>query len=106
MNRIRLSFSDIDSYVRNHIDPAREPADTETTRALHRALFESVTPKQRRYMTMYYVKGMTMDDIAASCAVAKSTVSRTVALGRRNILSALSKEGLEHMLKQSSKESE
>ena len=41
--------------------------------------------KQRRYMTMYYVDGMSLQQISRAEGVNKSTVSRTMKRGRERL---------------------
>ena len=94
-------YSDIDRYVRDNIFADRDTdggAYPDKVRELHRAIFESATAKQRRYIIMYYMKNMTMEQIADRCGVAKSTVSRTIARGRNNILRAMRADELAKLL--------
>lgn len=67
---------------------------------LSQALRQDVTEKQRRYMTMYYVDGMSIQQISRAEGVNKSTVSRTMKRGRERLhrclrygAAALLKEG-------------
>ena len=53
---------------------------------------------------MYYKDGMTMDEIADACGVAKSTVSRTIARGRNGILAGLKKAELKKLFETGSSE--
>ena len=101
MNRKSADYLDIDRYVREKIFSDRETdggAYPRKIRALHKAIFESASPKQRRYIIMYYMKNMTMEQIADLCGVAKSTVSRTIARGRNNILRAMMADELSALL--------
>lgn len=88
MRHKRLTLTDIDSYVSNDIFYGAD--DTSVNRLeLTRALFESATEKQKQYLIMYFKQKMTMEQIALRCGVAKSTVSRTIARGRNNIIRAM-----------------
>ena len=101
MNIKSADYLDIDRYVREKIFSDRETdrgAYPDKVRELHRAIFESATAKQRRYIIMYYMKNMTMEQIADRCGVAKSTVSRTIARGRNNILRAMRADELSALL--------
>lgn len=92
MKHKRVTLSDVDGYVREQIFGEQSADSAELkVRLIRQALFENATPKQRRYLIMYYRDKMTMDEIATACGVAKSTVSRTVARGRSSII-----EGLKH----------
>lgn len=49
------------------------------------ALEEELTPRQRKMVHMYYVDQMLMRDIADTLGVNVSTVSRTIARGRKRL---------------------
>lgn len=49
------------------------------------ALEEELTPRQRQMVHMYYVDQMLMRDIADTLGVNVSTVSRTIARGRKRL---------------------
>lgn len=68
-------------------------------RNLTRALRQDVTEKQRRYMVLYYGQGMSMDAIARTCGVNKSTVSRTLKRGRQRLYRCL-RYGASNLLEQ------
>lgn len=63
---------------------ARRSRDCDS-RLLGEILKSSLTKKQKCYIIMYYEMGMTVKQIAASCGVNKSTVSRTISRGRKRI---------------------
>ncbi len=46
---------------------------------------EELTPRQKQMVMMYYVEQRTMPDIAGELGVAVSTVSRTIARGKRRL---------------------
>lgn len=103
MRHKRLTLTDIDSYVSNDIFYGAD--DTSVNRlALTRALFESATEKQKQYLIMYYKRKMTMEQIALRCGVARSTVSRTIARGRNNIIRAMKTHELISSLEKRSRE--
>lgn len=52
---------------------------------LRRIIREQLTDKQRLYLTMYYGERRSMTEIAQSCGVSLSTVSRTLTRARRRI---------------------
>lgn len=58
-------------------------------KALRIAWEQELTPTQRRYMNCYYLRRMTMADIAADCGVNVSTVSRTLQRGRQRLTRTL-----------------
>ena len=54
-----------------------------------RALEYELTPCQRQYIWLYYVRQMTMPDIARKYGVATSTVSRTIGRGLNRLERAM-----------------
>ena len=46
---------------------------------------EELTPRQKQMVRMHYVEQRTMPDIAVELGVAVSTVSRTIARGKRRL---------------------
>lgn len=54
-------------------------------RALSQALREDVTEKQRRALLLYYGEGLNMTEIGQRLGVDKSTVSRTIRRGEKNL---------------------
>ena len=50
-----------------------------------RAMEEELTPRQKQMVRMYYIEQRTMQDIAGELGVAVSTVSRTIARGKRRL---------------------
>lgn len=103
MRHKRLTLTDIDSYVSEDI-LSRAEAPSADRIALTRALFESATEKQKQYLVMYFKQKMTMEQIALRCGVAKSTVSRTIARGRNNIIRAMKTHELISSLEKRSRE--
>lgn len=60
-------------------DTDRQDAEYEQMkRTIAMAIREELTQKQREYLTMYYVEKLTMEEIADSCGVNKSSVCRTI----------------------------
>lgn len=68
-------------------------------RNLAHALRQDITKQQRKYMMLYYGKGMTMEAIAKQCGVNKSTVSRTLSRGRKRLYRCL-RYGASNLLEQ------
>ena len=97
MKHKRVTLSDVDGYVRDDIFGTHSAQSSERLRLVRTALTENATPKQRRYIIMYYKDGMTMDEISGACGVARSTVSRTIARGRNGILAGLKKAELKKL---------
>ena len=58
-------------------------------RNLIRAIREELTPRQREVLTMYYVKKMSVNDVAAALKVCPSTVSRTLRRGEQRLFRCL-----------------
>lgn len=54
-------------------------------RNLARALRQDVTPKQRKYLMLYYGEGLNLREISQRTGVNKSTVSRTMKRGRERL---------------------
>ena len=54
-------------------------------RNLRKARDQELTPRQRQMLEMYYDEGKTMGKIALRLKVNKSTVSRTIARGRKRL---------------------
>lgn len=101
MSSKRVSLSDIDGYVRDEIFNAPQPSDVqsaETAALIREAIFENTTSKQQRYLLMYFKKRMSMKEIALACGVSVSTVSRTISLGRNNILKGMKREQLRRIV--------
>jgi len=53
------------------------------------ALEEELTPRQRQMIHLYYIEQMLMRDIARYLGVNVSTVSRTIARGRKRLIRCL-----------------
>ena len=62
-----------------------DAADSGTARNLSRALGCELTARQREIVYLYYVRQMTMRDIARDLGVNVSSVSRTCARGRARL---------------------
>ena len=56
---------------------------------LSAALTEELTPRQREAMTLYYITGLNMRQVAREMGVNISTVSRTLERGRRRLCRCL-----------------
>jgi RNA polymerase sigma-70 factor (ECF subfamily) len=52
---------------------------------LSRAITEELTERQMQLITMYYIDGMSMKEIAKALSVNVSTVSRTLSRGRSRL---------------------
>lgn len=82
------SYADLAEYTRLMAgDNSRQMGRLK--RNLSRALREDLTERQRMYMTLYYGQNMTMPEIAETCGVNKSTVSRTLKRGRQRLYRCL-----------------
>ncbi len=96
----KLSFDLIDNYI---ADRSTDPSGFEEeikNDLLREALRLNLTKKQKCYIIMYYVRGMTMQEIADYCGVNRSTVSRTIALARKHIAGGVSSAVLRRALGQ------
>lgn len=65
---------------------------------LVRCLKEDITPRQRTMLTMYYVQQLSQKEIARQLNVDRSTVSRTILRGERQLQRCL-RYGAERYLK-------
>ncbi|MBQ3557031.1 MAG: sigma-70 family RNA polymerase sigma factor [Oscillospiraceae bacterium] len=65
---------------------------------LVRCLNEDITPRQRTMLTMYYVQQLSQKEIARQLNVDRSTVSRTILRGERQLQRCL-RYGAERYLK-------
>lgn len=65
---------------------------------LIRCLKEDITPRQRTMLTMYYVQQLSQKEIARRLNVDRSTVSRTILRGERQLQRCL-RYGAERYLK-------
>ena len=65
---------------------------------LREILDDNLTKKQKCYIMMYYGSGMTVSEIAVRCGVNKSTVSRTIARGRKHIKELLGCKLVKHRI--------
>ena len=96
----KLSFDLIDNYIS---DRSTDPSgfEEEVRNDLLREAFRlNLTKKQKCYIIMYYVRGMTMQQIAETFGVNRSTVSRTIALARKRIAGGVSSAVLRRLLEE------
>ena len=54
-------------------------------RILYRAINHELTPRQRDCLTMYYLEGMKMKDIADALHLSRSTVTRHIQAATRKL---------------------
>ncbi len=94
----KLSYDLIDNYISDRrTDPTAEDTPVKN-RLIREAMDMNLTKKQKCYIIMYYVKGMTMQEIAEVCGVNRSSVSRTIALARKRIAGGVSQAVLRRLL--------
>ncbi|MCM1330395.1 MAG: sigma-70 family RNA polymerase sigma factor [Ruminococcus sp.] len=58
-------------------------------KVLRNVVENEISPRQRQVIILYYFQKMNISEIACELGVNKSTVSRTVSRGRRNIMERL-----------------
>lgn len=94
------TFGMVDMAVYTHMmaDDNREQIGRLKKNLAH-ALREDITPRQREYMTLYYVQEKNMEEIARQLGVNKSTVSRTLKRGRARLYRCL-RYGAANLLEQ------
>lgn len=61
---------------------------TVPTPLLFRAIDETLTPTQKKYITAYYFRAKTLEEIAVDNNVSIPTVSRTVKRARKRLIDA------------------
>ncbi|MBR1422625.1 MAG: sigma-70 family RNA polymerase sigma factor [Ruminococcus sp.] len=86
----KISFDSIDKYLSDSRTDPTVMTDEIKNGLIREAVEMNLTKKQKCYIIMYYVRGMTMQQIADACAVNRSTVSRTIALARKQIAGGIS----------------
>ena len=74
----------ISYYLSQHGSDNR-PERERTKRVLLRAIRHELTDRQRDCLTMYYLEGMKMRDIARSLSLSTSTVSRHISYAKRKL---------------------
>lgn len=72
------------SVLRRYLRLAASPGKSVESR-IACAMDEELTARQRQMVRMYYLEQKTMPDIARELGVGVSTVSRTIARGRRRL---------------------
>lgn len=91
-------IADLAMYTRMMEEDNREQMGRLKRNLVH-ALRQDITPKQREYMTLYYLHGRTVEEIARQKGVNKSTVSRTMKRGRQRLYRCL-RYGASNLLEQ------
>ena len=77
-----------DPVGREDLEPYRPLVGT-YPKLLAEVLRDSLTTSQRRYILMYYRDGLTMEEIAHTCGLNRSTVSRTIKRARERLKRAI-----------------
>jgi len=75
--------------LRHYIKIVSESGDAGMAGAMHRAIDEELTPRQRELTFMYYIDQMPMNEIAAELGLDISSVSRTLKRAREKLRRAL-----------------
>ena len=73
------------SYYLSHGGADNRPQRERMKRLLIRAIKHELTDRQRECLTMYYLDGMKMKDIARSLGLSNSTVSRHISSASRKL---------------------
>ena len=73
------------SYMLYLQGETNRPQRERMRRILMSAVRHELTARQRTCITMYYLEGMKMKDIAAALSLSKSTVSRHIAAASRRL---------------------
>ena len=77
--------SDYIAYALYHRGSTNRPELERMKRILARAIRYELTDRQRDCITLYYLEGMKMKDIAGMLALSKSTVSRHISAATRKL---------------------
>ena len=89
MQRERLfldeSNADLIAYSLSQHGSSNRPERARMKRILMRAIRHELTERQRDCITMYYLEGMKMKDIAAAMHLSKSTVTRHIQSATRKL---------------------
>lgn len=80
-------------YIRRSLRILEEPGEY-LPRKVAQAVQQELTPRQRQMVELYYRRQMTMAEIAAYLGVNVSTVSRTIARGKRRLRRGLRVSGV------------
>ena len=89
MRRERMFLTDENGeYIAYHLyqqGATNRPERERMRRILLRAMRRELTDRQRSCLTMYYLEGMKMKDIAKAMSLSKSTVSRHISAATRKL---------------------
>lgn len=77
--------SSLISYYLYSQGDTNRPERERMKRLLYRAIRYELTERQRRCLSMYYLDGLKMEEIARSLALSKSTVSRHIAAAKTKL---------------------
>ena len=77
--------SDLIAYALHQHGSANRPERERMKKILIRAIRHELTDRQRDCITMYYLEGMKMKDIALSLHLSKSTVTRHIQSATRKL---------------------
>lgn len=81
--------------VPDDADAADESFAAEDAAALHRAL-ETLSPPHREVLTLFFLRDLSIEDIAAVVGVPEGTIKSRLFHGRRLLREALSGDGTKH----------
>lgn len=77
--------SDLIAYSLSRFGSDNRPERERMRKILIRAIRHELTDRQRDCMTMYYLEGMKMKDIAVALNLSKSTVTRHIQSATRKL---------------------
>lgn len=103
MQHQKVSFDLTENYISKFYGAPTadnfDPSDAIENGLMRDIVNENLTKRQKCYIIKYYNKGMTMQQIAESEGVSRSTVSRTLGLARKKISCGLKPAILRSVLK-------
>ena len=76
-------------YIRSLYGADNSSSRSKLIKNLRCAMDSELTPRQRQMLTLYFLQGVKMHEIAEELGVNKSTVSRTVSRGKSRLQKCL-----------------
>ena len=94
----KVSFDNMEEYIGDSLPDDEEISHLINSPALNSIMKKNLSDKQILYVTLYYRKNMTLEEIAEMCKVTPSTVSRTIERARRRIFGGMEQDCFRRLL--------